>query len=440
MTTPRRAALVQPGKIALVALYLAGWAALSVLHPHPSDLEWIYLPAAQVALAGHPLHIYTIGLRHGYPLANGPVSIAVLAPVVALAGALGWAHSMTLTRLLVMAAFSLFPLLAAREAVHAIDRVAPQPLRGPRRLLVYEVFLLSLQLWQSMIYYGHIEQPLMLWLVHLGIRLLREDRPLRASAVLGLALLTRTTALVVVIPVVLLVLRRREWRTVVMLCGAIGGVVVCGLLPFLLADAPDVLYSLVRFHSTEPLVGGNVWTLLGQTPLALAARGSDGLVILLATVALSSVILLRRPAMAVGSREMYGLLAVCSLCHPLFVNMLWPYYLLEAYTFVALWWLLGIGSLADVSRRVQWWLAGLLPLGVMLVAQARQHSLALEQASITTPDTSVTSAGWNVGPALLLVAIAATLVWPLLVNRRDLRQEQQSEDESVRQVLASDAR
>ncbi|MDE3230246.1 MAG: hypothetical protein KGO05_10220, partial [Chloroflexota bacterium] len=359
---------------------------------------------------GHPLDIYSLSHLQTYPLANGPLSVAPLALALAVAGWLGWLRSLALTKLVVVAVYSIFALLLAREAVRVIDRHASAPLRTTRRLLVYEVFLISLQLWQSMLYYGHVEQPLMLWLALVGVRALGEQRPGRAGVALGLALLTRSTALTIIIPVAALLLARRAWRPLLWLGAALAGVIIVGLAPFALADGRDLLYSLVTFHNTEAVNGGNLWTLVGRTTLLAIPQRADGLVVALAVLLAAGVTLRAQPGLRADSRDFYGLLALCALCHPALANVFWPYYLLEAFTFCAIWWLCDIGKLGQAGARGRWWAWGAAPLGITLLGQARQLALAQQfalgqtTAAVVALDALTTAA---------LIALIAALGWRL---------------------------
>ncbi len=391
----------------LAVLYVCGWSALSLIRLRPTDLERFYIPAALVALRGSPLLIYSVSHQSGYPLANGPLSIAPLVLALALAGWLGWLGNAAGVRLIVVAIYSVFSLLLAREAVGVIDRHTQAPLRGARRLLIYEALLVSLQLWQSMLFYGHVEQPLMLWLALVGIRALGEGKPRRAGVLLALALLTRTTALTIIIPLALLPLAQRDWRTLRRFSAALMAVVIGGLLPFALADGPDLFYSLVAFHSTEAVSGGNVWTLISGTALSIIPQRADGIVTLLATLVLAALVLRARPDLRVTSRDFFGLLTLCSLAHPAFVNILWPYYFLEAYTLCVIWWLSGMG--ARGQARTHWLLWAAAPVGITLLGQIRQAVLAQAvAASSFTP-----GAAWNLLTCCALIALMVALAWRL---------------------------
>jgi len=406
-------------RLALAALYIGGWSFLSLIHLQPTDLDRFYIPAALVALRGRPLFIYSVSHQSAYPLANGPLSVAPLVVALAVAGWMGWLRSLALTRLVIVAVYSVFSLLLAREAVHIIDGFAPARLRGARRLLVYEVFLISLQLRQSMLYYGHVEQPLMLWLALVGVRALGEGKPRRAGVLLALALLTRTTALTIIIPLALLLLMRRDWRALGRFTTTLVGVAIGALAPFALADGPDLLYSLVTFHNSEAVNGGNLWTLVSGTALTVIPQRADGVVVLLATVIVAALVIRARPDLRVTSRDFLGLLALCSLAHPAFVNILWPYYFLEAFTFCAVWWLSDIGALASAERRMRWWLWAAAPVGITLLGQARQ--LALAQQFATGPSAWPVVA-WNLLTCCALIALIVTLAWQLMRGQASVGQ------------------
>jgi hypothetical protein len=188
-------------------------------------------------------------------------------------------------------------------------------------------------------------------------------------------------------------------------------VVVGGLLPFALADGPDLRYSLVTFHNSVAVNGGNLWTLVRGSALATIAQRADGAVVVVATLALAALVTQARPDLRIDSRDFYGLLALCSLCHPAFVNIFWPYYLLEAFTFCAIWWLAGIGALASARGRARWWLWAAAPVGVTLLGQARQ--LALAQQAAAASGSAPNAAAWDLFTCCALIVLMATLAWRL---------------------------
>ena len=432
---------------ALAALYLGAWGLMGLLNVGPTDLDAFFWPAARIALAGDPLGVYRVRFGvlgpfgmpgfplQGYPDANGPLSLAPLTAVAWLAARLGWLDDFTLRRALALAVFAAFALLLSREALLIVEDALGQRLRGGWRLAALALFALSPELLRSMLLYGHIEQPILLWLILAATRTLRQSAgarqgvapwaAARAGALLGLALLTRSTALLALTPLALMLLRhpsldvgkrRPQWRPAVIFVAMAGLVAALGLAPFWWADRADLTYSLVTAHTLIPVGGGTFWGLwvlahgqsLGLAISALGMRDDTWVVVGLATL-LSVVALLTRRDLTIRSREVYALLALCSLCFPLFDKTLWPYYFLEPYTFVALWWLLGLPQIAGVARQMpdeqtearnttpaktpiarptetqadamaRWRLGAALPAGVVLAAALDEYLLGMEGA------------------------------------------------------------
>src|SRR5690242_10463898 len=262
-----------------------------------------------------------------------------------------------------------------------------------------------------MLFYGHIEQPIMLWLALWGIRQLTERRPARAGLLLGLALLTRSSALMLVLPLAALLARDRQWRALARFGGAVVGTVGTVLLPFLLADRNDVIYSLVTFRGELPVGGGSFWGLTLNTPLESFGQRYDGLTVLLVSLLLTGIVLLRRRDLTLASPALYLLLALSSLCFALFIKTLWPYYFLEPFTFLTIWWL---GAMPSPMERFRvwfrWGLAILLPSIAVACASMREYGLTVEQENPDAyrPESIVIS----VAMALAMGAI----LWLLLVR------------------------
>lgn len=350
----------------LVTLYIALWVGVALLPITVTDLDAFFLPSARVALAGHPFEVYNIRYQALYPNANGPLSLIPLTLAAAIAQHAGWLDNPPLRRAVIMAVFAVIILLLAIEAVRAVERLTGHPLSASIRVLAYALFALAPPIWHSVMFYGHVEQPLMLWLVLVGIRMLQEKRPAAAGILLGLALLTRTSALLDLMPLVVLLLWRGRWRAVAQLCSVTVATLAVVLLPFWLVDRKDLIYSLVTFRAELTVAGGNVWGALFGTPLENAAIGIaqryDSLVVLGVALLLCALVFTFRPDLDVGSRDLYGLLVLTTLCFALFIKTLWPYYFLEPYLFAAIWWLSGVST---AVRRSSWWLSIVLLAGLL---------------------------------------------------------------------------
>jgi hypothetical protein len=373
-----------------ILLYLGLWAWTGSFIINDTDFDVFFLPSARVALSGHPLHIYQVLFQGNYPNANGPLSILPLTGVAWVAQHLGWLDWREARRALAMGAFAVFPLLLAREALLALDRLLSTPLVGVWRLLAYAILIFSPELWHSVLLYGHIEQPLMIWLALWSVRALAERRVLVSGFLMGLALLTRTTAVLYLLPLAFTLSLRGRWRQALVYVAAAGGTALAGIAPFLLADGRDVVYSLLTFRPTLIVGGGSIWGAIQHNPSVESfAQQHDSLVIIGAALVLTVVTLLLRRDLDLGSPDVYLLLAVSGLCFPLFIKTLWPYYFLDIYMFVALWWMAQARYVTDGSRRVLWIAAALLPAGAIGLAQLAESVLSGPNYVGWTPQESL---------------------------------------------------
>ncbi len=357
-----------------------------------TDLDVFFWPSAEIAAHGHPLLVYS--LRAGqYPNANGPVSLLPLTLVAAVANAFGWQHGLEPRDALTVGAFAVFSLLLAREAVLAVEAGRGGSIR---RLPVAAVFLLAPPLWVALVGFGHIEQPLELWLILLGVRLLGRDATLRAGLCLGLAVMTRSVAAVCLLPLGLALLFDRRWGRAAVLAVTVvltAGVVIA---PFWLADRSDVVYSLLTYRGGLPTVGGSLWVAFSGAPWAGFIRHTDALLFAGTALLLSVAVLAARPRRGWTAPRVYGLLAVAAACVPMLAKTSWPYYLLDPYVFAAIWWL------GRPGRVLSWRLSAPLLLaagGIVLAAVEPTLPLAPGPGAV---DGILASAGTALVIALLV--------------------------------------
>ncbi|HKW23875.1 MAG TPA: hypothetical protein VJO13_21035 [Ktedonobacterales bacterium] len=407
---------LQPWGIALlVALYCGLWNLAARLPLHRTDLDAFFVPASRIALSGHPFDVYSLRYQGDYPNANGPISLIPLTLASAIASWQGMLNDIELRRVVVMTIFAPFVLLMAREAVAAVDQLRDKRLMGVWRFAAYALFALSPEIWHSMLFYGHIEQPIMLWLSLWGIRQLTARRPARAGLLLGLALLTRSSALMLVLPLAALLARDRQWRALARFGAAMVGTVGVVLLPFLLADRSHVIYSLVTFRGRLPVGGGSFWGLTLNTPLESFGQRYDGFIVLLVSLLLTGIVLLRRRDLTLASPALYLLLALSSFCFALFIKTLWPYYFLEPFTFLTIWWLGAMPSPVERYRSwLRWGMAIILPAIAVACASMREYGLTVEQENLDAfkPESIVLS---------LTMALAMGVILWLLLVRPSLR-------------------
>lgn len=415
-----RARLPLIGVCGLIVAYLGLWGYSASTAGNATDLDVFFLPSARIALSGHPFAIYHFRYQEVYPNANGPLSNLPLTVVAAFIQALGGLNNVVLRRIIVTVVFAIFPLLLAREAVHTADRLLMAPLRGLRRLLAYGFFALMPEFWHSMLFYGHIEQPIMLWLTLCAVSSLARERPGLAGAQMGLALLARSSAVLYLLALAVLLVGRQRWRASATLLAVAGAVVTLGLLPYWIVDRQGLTYALLTFRGSLPVSGGSVWGLTIGTPLEAVANRFDSLAAVALTFLLCALTVGRRRDLTAASPHVFAVLALASLCFPLLMKTLWPYYFLDASIFTALWWFLGARRLWDARgvaydaalrgwRGVLLWSAGVaLPLAVIDCALAAEQGLSELDGGVWTRRWSLTM---TLAMLALLVGICLWLWW-----------------------------
>ncbi|HEV2218451.1 MAG TPA: hypothetical protein VGV88_12875 [Candidatus Dormibacteraeota bacterium] len=316
-----------------IAPYVALWVGVGLLPFLPTDLDIFFWPSARIAVHGHPFSVYAAGGQALYPNANGPVSLLPLSLLGALLNAVGWLDATALRRGIALGVFSLFIVLMTREAVAAIDRLRGAALIPSVRLLVYAVIALSPVAWQAVAGYGHIEQPIEIWLLLIAARWLREGRPLRAGIAFGAGVLTRSSAVLMTVPLGIAA-GKKSLRGAIAFCFGAGATGLAILLPFLIADPADVIHSLVTYRGTLQVGAGSVWSLARGGPLETVGQHYDILVIL-AVVVLTNLWLAR--AHGLDEARLFAAMTVTAAAFAMLAKTVWPYYLFEVYVLGSVW-------------------------------------------------------------------------------------------------------
>jgi hypothetical protein len=241
---------------------------------------------------------------------------------------------MQLRRLFALSMFSLFILLMAREAVMTVERLRAQRLVGRNRFFAYAAFAVAPPIWHSVAGYGHIEQPIEIWLVLLGARWISADRPTRGGTALGLAILARSSAALLAFPL-LFAAGRRGVRSAAGMGIAAVLVAIVGLLPFYFADRVDIVHSLFEYRSSLLVGKGSIWTFSRGTAWEQFAQHWD-LAVVGALVLAINLWLATRPGGMVEGR-IYAALALTAASFALLAKTVWPYYFTEVYVFSAVW-------------------------------------------------------------------------------------------------------
>jgi hypothetical protein len=377
--------------------YIVLWAAVAFYPFQPTDLDTFFWPSVRVALAGHPLDVYMALGSHDYPNANPPLALLPLTLVGLVLRPLGWMEVFELRRAMVFAAFAPFLLLMAREAVLTIEALRGGALGRRARAGAFLAFLVAPLVWQAVAGYGHIEQPIEIWLALVAARWALGDRPACAGFALGLALLARSSAAMLAVPLALSASQAAGRTNPRRLLGAVTIAAVAvlvaavGILPFYLADTADVVHSLASYRSALPVGAGSIWTLSHGTAWEALGQGSDILFVGGLAVAIN-VLLAIRPGGLRGVR-LYAAMALTAACFCLLAKSVWPYYFLEVYVFATIW--AFARPAATRAGRVLPSLA-ILALGIMAEAAVTPH----------LPDDAVRVEG-----AAMFVLLGGTMAW-----------------------------
>jgi glycosyl transferase family 87 len=324
-----------------------------------SDLTNFFFKSADYILRGDPWHMYAVNVG-GYPNYNPPLSIFLMAPLLALARALRFDVNPGSEITFVTLPFLLLIPLLGFLVIYTL-RVLYPGIPETQRLLAFVLVVLGPLSWQTMATWYHIEQPLMLCLLIGAMLALQSRRAALAGVLAGLAVLTRTTAVVPLIALGVLLLLGRDWRALLKV-GGIGALVAAiGFAPFFLFDRSDTLYSLVQWRGTAIIGGNSIWTIFARTPLDSIARRLDFYAVVLFVVIIT-FLAARRFNITAYSRDAWAVLALGALAVPLLSKTNWPYYYLEPFIFLLIW---EFSSMHD--RRAGLWRWPLLAISFLVV-------------------------------------------------------------------------
>jgi len=317
-----------------VVPYVALWFVVGLLPFQPTDLDIFFWPSAKLAVAGHPLLVYAAAGHAAYPNANGPLALLPLSAIGLILNAFGWLDASTQRRAVALAVFSVFLLLMTREAVNSIERIRGRPLTAYPRLFAYAAIALSPQAWQSVAGYGHIEQPIEIWLLLIAARLVDREQAGRAGIAFGLAVLSRSSAVLLAVPLALASLQRRPTAAIRFLAaGAVTG--IAGLLPFVAADPADVIHSLFTYRGGLVVGAGSIWSLTYGSGLEAVVKHWDIAAVIAAGVA-ANLWLATRPG-GLNRTRLLAAMTLSSASFALLAKTVWPYYLFEVFVFATVW-------------------------------------------------------------------------------------------------------
>ncbi len=314
-----------------------------------SDQLRFFFPAAQQVLNGHPFNLYAVQSA-GYPNYNPPVSTLLMVPLLAIgqaflpgaadcvatnynAASIGDVSCRSLLGFVGLA-FIPFVLLLGAATLGALRRLFPTMSQG-QALLAYALVVLSPLTWQNFTIWWHFEQPLMLFLFILGVTQLQAERPYLAGLLLGLAVLTRTTAAVPLIALLVVLAAERRWAVLAKVTGVLIAAAAVILGPFFAFDYHDTSFALLQWRGSAA-IGNSIWSIFIGTPLDHLARRLD-LPVTILVAAVVGYLAVQRFGVSAFRREIYAVLSIAALLVPMLSKTNWPYYYAEPFIFLVIW-------------------------------------------------------------------------------------------------------
>ncbi len=382
----------------------------AVVSIQDSDLTNFFFKSADYVLQGHPWQMYAVrgsgvGVLATYPNYNPPLSIWLMAPLLALARAVGFAGNYGEQITFVALPFTLFVPLLGYLVVRALRALHPE-IPETQQLLAFVLVALSPLTWQSIASWYHVEQPMMLCFLVAALVALQARREGLAGVFAALAVLSRTTALIPLIALGVLLLVGGHWRSLLRFGGIGAALVAIMMAPYFLFDRSNAVYSFISWRGTAQIGGNSIWSVFaydgqGSTlrhTLDALARRLDMLSVTL-FVAAVALVAARRLRVSAYSRDVWAVLSIAALAIPMLSKTNWPYYYLEPFTLLLVW---EFSSMHD--RRAGVWRWPVLTLGFLAVASTLSQYIGLR--SVGTLD--------RIGVGLLefgAMAACAVAIW-----------------------------
>lgn len=311
-----------------------------------TDLANFFLKSAGYILSGNPFHMYAVrdSCVGTYPNYNPPLGMFLMAPFLALERAAGLAANIGEQVTFVSLPFILVVPVLGWVVVRVLRALYPR-ISVTQLFLAYTLVVLSPLTWQTYGTWYHVEQPIMLCFLFGSIFALQTRREWLAGILAGLAVLTRTTALMPLVAVGVLLLAHMQWRPLVRFGGIAAAVAAVGFAPFFLFAPKDTLYSLVQWRGTAIIGSDSIWTIFAYDGsnthsirylLDAVARRVDAYAVLL-VIAVVALLAARRMRITAYDRDAWAVVALAMLAVPLLSKTVWPYYYLEPFLGLLIW-------------------------------------------------------------------------------------------------------
>lgn len=321
-----------------IALYLV-ISATTKITSLTLDIPAFYVPAIKNILAGYPFSIYAIRVpAYGvsFPNTLTPLTYYLMTPFVWLAQVLKLNDFATSGGLIVILPFLLFDILAGLELRNTIKRLKPG-LPESLLFLAFSIFLFSPLLFFSTTGLAHGES-ILLYFSLLGLRQLENKRHVLAGLAFGIAFLFKSTAILMLVPMLVILLIKGQKVEFLKVAGVSFGITALVLAPFFVRHFADTYYSLILFERVRPIAGVTIWQLATNTSFKALATRIASLPILPMALILSYMLLRKKPIPDLRSPRMYGAVATSVLMIPLFTKWaLGPHYAFLAFSFLLIW-------------------------------------------------------------------------------------------------------
>jgi len=347
-----------------------------------SDLTNFFFRSADYILRGDPWHMYAVRASGAYPNYNPPLSIALMAPLLSLARAVGFANNYGELITFICIPFLVFVPLLGYLVLRVLRHLYPE-MPEAQQLIAYGLILLSPLTWQTYGTWYHIEQPMMLCLLVGAVLAVQQRREALGGVLAGLAVMTRTTGLIPLIALGLLLLFGGQWRALVKLAGAAAVVVAVVMAPFFYFDRVDTVYSFLTWRGTAPIGGNSIWSIFasGNTTglrhtLDMAARRLDMPSVIL-FVLVATYLAVRAFRITAYSREAWAVLTIAALAVPMLSKTNWPYYYLEPFVPMLIW---EFTSMYD--RRSGVWRWPVLSLSYLAITATLSQYIGLQSVGV----------------------------------------------------------
>jgi uncharacterized membrane protein len=293
------------------------------------------MQALDRTLHGNPFTIYSLRAFDIHTFAYGPISLFVMAPFKLFSEALGAPHE--LERWLVWLPIYFADVLAALLLCRFARR---SPLATPGMLLFVYTFCLS----SWLVFFAspvdsHFESLVLVFLL-LGLFAAEKQRFVLAGVLVGLAMLTKQSALVIAVPALAVVWRSTGWKAALKYAVAVlvTGLVV--MLPYMVSDFDNVWYMAFQLPGLLPVAYQSVLPVWRKFPALYDFLVDYANVIIIVLICAVSLLASAMRKLQFGAPRTFALFAVCALIMLDFEKWGYPHFFILSWVMLLLWELL----------------------------------------------------------------------------------------------------